>query len=73
VTNTEYGIHEGDNLVSDAYGSRFAAEYELDHRTAPGGVWHDRSRSSFTVRAIKVAPALRGTQPYTPPQKGDTS
>ena len=39
MTNTEYGIHEGENLVSDAYGSRFAAEYELDHRTAPGGVW----------------------------------
>lgn len=54
MSRTEYGIHEGDRLVSDAYGSRYAAEYELGHRTEPGGVWDGRDRSSFTVREIKT-------------------
>lgn len=53
MSDIEYGIHEGDRLVSEAYGSRYAAEYELDHRLARGGLWHGRDRSSFTIRAIR--------------------
>lgn len=47
-----YGIFDNDRLVSDLYGSTYAAVYELEHRTEPGGVWEGRNRSSFAVKRV---------------------
>lgn len=47
----EYGIFQDGVLVSDGHMSRYSAEYELDHRTSPGGDWAN-SDSSFSVSRI---------------------
>jgi len=48
----EFGIYRDGVLVSDVHLSKYSAQYELDHRTAPGGDWEAIDRSSFTVSKI---------------------
>ncbi|WP_137811319.1 hypothetical protein [Gordonia sp. GAMMA] len=48
----EFGIFRDGVLVSDGHLSKYSAQYELDHRTAPGGDWEAIDPSSFTVSKI---------------------
>ena len=48
----EFGIFRDGALVSDGHMSKYSAQYELDHRTAPGGDWAGIDPSSFTVSKI---------------------
>lgn len=51
-SSREFGIFRDGTLVSDAYSSKYAAAYELEHRTNAGGEWDGQDPSTFAIKPV---------------------